>query len=81
MKGLADAGHDVTVITPNLDLELPKNGTYTTVHLTGFYEIYQGKARAIFITNHFHNVSITFRKILFNFNKVKFFLIGIFTRW
>ncbi|KAJ8980274.1 hypothetical protein NQ317_005132 [Molorchus minor] len=38
MRGLAEAGHDVTVISPFEDKNPPKNGSYNNIVLTGFYE-------------------------------------------
>lgn len=43
MKGLADAGHDVTMISPFEEKEVPRNGSYKSVVLTGFYEDFQSK--------------------------------------
>ncbi|XP_018579881.1 UDP-glucuronosyltransferase 2B7-like [Anoplophora glabripennis] len=37
-KGLADAGHDVTMLSPFEDKKPPKNGKYTEVVLTGLSE-------------------------------------------
>lgn len=43
MKGLAEAGHDVTMISPYPLKDPPKNGTYTDIILDGFAEEFQGK--------------------------------------
>lgn len=44
MKGLADAGHDVTVVSAYQN-QLPLiNGTYKDVVLTGFAEDYESKS-------------------------------------
>ncbi|KAJ8980273.1 hypothetical protein NQ317_005131, partial [Molorchus minor] len=40
MKGLAEAGHNVTLISPFEDIIPPKRGSYNNVVLTGFYEEY-----------------------------------------
>lgn len=42
MTGLADAGHDVTVISGHANQRPLRNGTYRTVLLTGFSEYYEG---------------------------------------
>lgn len=42
MTGLADAGHDVTVISGHTNQRPLRNGTYRTVLLTGFAEYYEG---------------------------------------
>ena len=39
MRGLAEKGHDVTFISPFPEKNPPKNGTYTDVLLTGFWEM------------------------------------------
>ncbi|XP_072388409.1 UDP-glycosyltransferase UGT5-like isoform X2 [Diabrotica undecimpunctata] len=40
MRGLAEAGHDVTVVTPYYDKKPVQNGTYRNIVLTGFVEEY-----------------------------------------
>lgn len=44
MKGLAEAGHDVTMVSPHRIKKLPKNGKYRDVILEGFAAEYEGKA-------------------------------------
>lgn len=36
MKGLAEKGHDVTVISPYPEKDPPKNGSYVDITLTSF---------------------------------------------
>ncbi|KAJ8954687.1 hypothetical protein NQ318_011379 [Aromia moschata] len=38
MRGLAEAGHDVTMISPHEEKNPPQNGSYRDVVLTGFVE-------------------------------------------
>ncbi|RZC41856.1 UDPGT and/or Glyco tran 28 C domain containing protein [Asbolus verrucosus] len=38
MRGLAERGHDVTIISPFVEKNPPKNGTYKDIVLTGFVE-------------------------------------------
>lgn len=42
LKGLAEAGHDVTMVSPFNDSPRPKNGTYREIVLTGFQEKHDG---------------------------------------
>ncbi|KAJ8980272.1 hypothetical protein NQ317_005130 [Molorchus minor] len=56
MKGLAEAGHNVTVISPFEDTNPPKRGSYSNVVLTGFYED--------FVETHFLPYHKTFRNPL-----------------
>ena len=42
MKGLAEQGHDVTIITPYIEKDLPKKGSYRQIALTGFEEAHEG---------------------------------------
>lgn len=42
-KGLANAGHDITMISPFQDTIAPKNGSYRNIVLTGFEEDFQSK--------------------------------------
>nr|QIK00363.1 UDP-glycosyltransferase [Xylotrechus quadripes] len=54
MKGLAAAGHDVTMISPFEENNPPKNGSYRNIVLTGFAEDFE-KFRAntnLFESNH-----------------------------
>jgi hypothetical protein len=44
MKGLAEKGHDVTMISPFVDKIPPKNGSYTKIVLTGFAEEHERKS-------------------------------------
>jgi hypothetical protein len=50
MRGLAERGHDVTVINSYGEKDLPKNGSYRDILLTGFLEMAKSKFgfRAIF---------------------------------
>ncbi|XP_030764407.1 UDP-glucuronosyltransferase 2C1-like [Sitophilus oryzae] len=41
MKGLAEAGHDITIITPYKLKDVPKNGTWKEVLMEGFVEDFQ----------------------------------------
>lgn len=43
MRGLADKGHDVTVISPFSEKTPPKNGTYTDVTLFGLDKYMESK--------------------------------------
>jgi hypothetical protein len=43
MKGLAEKGHDVTMVSPFVDKIPPKNGSYTNIVLTGFAEEHERK--------------------------------------
>ncbi|XP_028135382.1 UDP-glycosyltransferase UGT5 [Diabrotica virgifera virgifera] len=40
MRGLAEAGHDVTMVSPYYDKKPVQNGTYRNIVLTGFVEEY-----------------------------------------
>lgn len=55
MTGLADAGHDVTVISGHANQRPLRNGTYRTVLLTGFAEYYEGTDHNI-ITDDYESV-------------------------
>ncbi|XP_063921468.1 UDP-glycosyltransferase UGT5-like [Zophobas morio] len=41
MKGLAEHGHDVTIVTPYIDKNPPKKGSYRQIELTGFAEAHE----------------------------------------
>ncbi|XP_063921670.1 UDP-glycosyltransferase UGT5-like [Zophobas morio] len=41
MRGLAEQGHDVTIITPYIEKDLPKKGSYRQIALTGFEEAHE----------------------------------------
>lgn len=43
LRALAEAGHDVTMVSPFEEKNPPKNGTYRDVVLTGAYEELQSK--------------------------------------
>ena len=43
MRGLAEKGHDVTVISPFTEKNPPKNGSYRDIVLKGFKEEHEGK--------------------------------------
>lgn len=43
MKGLADSGHDVTVISAHPNKLPTLNGSYTDIVLTGFVQKFEGK--------------------------------------
>jgi hypothetical protein len=43
LKGLAEKGHDVTMISPFADKNPPKNGSYTNIVLTRFAEEHERK--------------------------------------
>ncbi|KAJ3642485.1 hypothetical protein Zmor_025265 [Zophobas morio] len=45
MKGLAEHGHDVTIITPFIEKNLPKKGTYKQIELTGFREEHEKRGK------------------------------------
>ncbi|CAG9854841.1 unnamed protein product [Phyllotreta striolata] len=47
MRGLAEAGHDVTMISPHNDTNPVKNGSYRNVVLTGFVESYAATMKKI----------------------------------
>ncbi|CAH1381348.1 unnamed protein product [Tenebrio molitor] len=47
MKGLAEKGHDVTMISPFVDKIPPKNGSYTNIVLTGFAEEHERLVKGI----------------------------------
>lgn len=51
MKSLAEKGHDVTVISPFFERELPKNGSYRNIVLTGFIEKFDCKLFNLFKFN------------------------------
>lgn len=51
MKGLAEAGHDVTMISPYPLKDPPKNGTYTDIILDGFAEEFQEQLQKLGILN------------------------------
>ena len=56
MKGLADAGHDVTVISA-YENKLPiLNGSYKDYILTGYAEDYQSKLKHYFLFIWIHNL-------------------------
>lgn len=44
MKGLAEAGHDVTVVSPYRLKDLPKHGKYRDVMLEGFASDFESKS-------------------------------------
>lgn len=49
MKALADAGHDVTTVTPFIDDYTPKsNGSWNTVYLDGHVEYMTGTYFCLF---------------------------------
>ncbi|XP_044267734.1 UDP-glucosyltransferase 2-like isoform X2 [Tribolium madens] len=41
LRGLAEKGHDVTMISPFIENNPPKNGSYRDIVLTGFMENFQ----------------------------------------
>lgn len=43
MKGLAERGHDVTIITPYTEKNLPKKGSYKQIELTEFEGLHDSK--------------------------------------
>jgi hypothetical protein len=47
MKGLAEKGHDVTMVSPFVDKIPPKNGSYTNIVLTGFAEEHERMVKEI----------------------------------
>lgn len=42
LKGLAERGHDVTMISPYSEKNPPRNGSYRDIVLTGFVEMFEG---------------------------------------
>ena len=52
MRGLAEKGHDVTFISPFPEKNPPKNGTYTDVLLTGFWEMAESNKSPLIISFH-----------------------------
>lgn len=62
MRGLAEKGHDVTVINPFGEKTPPKNGKYRDILLTDFVKVGdKGKLNNLFdlpIFNYFQNISI-----------------------
>ncbi|KAJ3642482.1 hypothetical protein Zmor_025265 [Zophobas morio] len=45
MKGLAEQGHDVTVIAPFVEKNPPKKGSYRQIELTGFVETHEQRRK------------------------------------
>ncbi|CAG9863751.1 unnamed protein product [Phyllotreta striolata] len=69
MKGLAEAGNNVTIISPHADNTLVKNGSYTRIVLKGFAENYQNdmKHLNLFEVKDFnnHNQEAIFQKYMY----------------
>ncbi|CAG9858747.1 unnamed protein product [Phyllotreta striolata] len=47
MRGLAEAGHDVTMMSPHNDENPVENGTYRNIVLTGFAEFYEATMKKL----------------------------------
>ncbi|CAG9767339.1 unnamed protein product [Ceutorhynchus assimilis] len=55
MKGLSEAGHDITMVSPFALKDLPKKGTFTDVVLDGMFETFQ---QSLIDMNLFHYGSL-----------------------